>query len=50
VLERHQEILLTLRKDLLRMAGLADDLAMEYAEGDEQYFGSPMARRSKENA
>ena len=35
-LEPEQQILLTLRRDLLRMAGLPDDFAMEYAEADEQ--------------
>jgi hypothetical protein len=38
-LEPDQEILLTLRRDLLRLAGLPDDFAMEYGEVDEQYFG-----------
>jgi len=39
-LEPEQQILLTLRRDLLRMAGLPDDFAMEYAEVDEQYFAT----------
>ena len=33
-LEPHQQILLTLRRDLLRIAGLPDDFAMEYGEAD----------------
>lgn len=37
-LEPEQQILLTLRRDLLRMAGLPDNFAMEYAEVDEQCF------------
>jgi hypothetical protein len=39
-LEPEQQILLTLRQDLLRIAGLPDDFAMEYAEAAEQYFAS----------
>ena len=39
-LEPEQQILLTLRRDLLHMAGLPDDFAMEYAEADEQYFAT----------
>ena len=37
-LEQDQEILLELRKDLLRFAELPDDFALEFAEGKEQYF------------
>jgi hypothetical protein len=37
-LEPDQQILLTLRRDLLRMASLPDDFAMEYGESNEQYF------------
>jgi len=40
-LEQQQEILLELRKDLLRFAGLPDDFALEFAEGNEQYFVKP---------
>jgi hypothetical protein len=40
-LEQDQEILLELRKDLLRFAGLPDDFALEFAEGKEQYFAKP---------
>ena len=39
-LEPEQQILLTLRRDLLRIAGLPDDFAMEYAEAAEQYFAT----------
>jgi uroporphyrinogen decarboxylase-like protein len=39
-LEPEQQILLTLRRDLLRMAGLPNDFAMEYAEPNEQYFAA----------
>jgi hypothetical protein len=39
-LEPEQQILLTLRRDLLHIAGLPDDFAMEYAEATEQYFAS----------
>jgi hypothetical protein len=39
-LEPEQQILLTLRRDLLHIAGLPDDFAMEYAEAAEQYFAS----------
>jgi hypothetical protein len=39
-LEPEQQILLTLRRDLLRLAGLPDDFAMEFSESHEQYFGS----------
>jgi hypothetical protein len=39
-LEPEQQILLTLRRDLLYMAGLPDDFAMGYAEADEQYFAT----------
>ena len=39
-LEPEQQILLTLRRDLLHMAGLPDDFAMEYAEADEQHFAN----------
>jgi hypothetical protein len=39
-LEPEQQILLTLRRDLLRIAGLPDDFAMEYVEAAEQYFAS----------
>ena len=38
-LEPEQQILLTLRRDLLRLAGLPDDFAMEFSESYEQYFG-----------
>src|SRR5262245_18076064 len=37
-LEPEQQIFLTLRRDLLRMAGLPDDFAMAHAEADGQYF------------
>ena len=40
-LEQDQEILLGLRKDLLRLAGLPDDFALEFAEGKERYFARP---------
>jgi hypothetical protein len=39
-LEPEQQILLTLRRDLLRMAGLPDDFAMEFGESNEQYFAT----------
>ena len=39
-LEPDQQILLTLRRDLLRMAGLPDDFAMEFGEINEQYFAT----------
>ena len=39
-LEPEQQILLTLRRDLLRMAGLPDDFAMEFGEINEQYFAT----------
>jgi hypothetical protein len=39
-LEPEQQILLTLRRDLLRIAGLPDDFAMEDAEAAEQYFAA----------
>ena len=40
-LEQDKEILLELRKDLLRFAGLPDDFALEFAEDREQYFAKP---------
>ena len=40
-LQPEQQILLTLRRDLLRIAGLPYDFAMEYAESAEQYSGTP---------
>jgi hypothetical protein len=40
-LEPEQQILLTLRRDLLRMAGLPDDFAMAYAETHEHYVATP---------
>jgi hypothetical protein len=39
-LEPDQQILLTLRRDLLRIARLPDDFALEYAEAAEQYFST----------
>jgi hypothetical protein len=39
-LEPEQQILLTLRRDLLRMAGLPDEFAMAFGETDEQYFAT----------
>jgi hypothetical protein len=39
-LEPEQRILLTLRRDLLRIAGLPNDYALEYAEASEQYFAA----------
>jgi hypothetical protein len=39
-LEPEQQILLTLMRDLLRMAGLPDDFAMADAEADEQYVAA----------
>jgi hypothetical protein len=39
-LEPEQQILLTLRRDLLRMAGLPGDFAMADAEADEQYVAA----------
>jgi hypothetical protein len=40
-LEPEQQILLTLRRDLLRMAGLPNDFAMAYAETHEHYVATP---------
>jgi hypothetical protein len=37
-LEPEQQILITLRRDLLCMAGLPNDFAMEFADSNEQYF------------
>jgi hypothetical protein len=45
-LEPEQQILLTMRRDLLRMAGLPDDFAMEYAEVDDQYFATAESQES----
>jgi hypothetical protein len=39
-LEPEQQILITLRRDLLCMAGLPDDFAMEFADSNEQYFAT----------
>jgi hypothetical protein len=39
-LEPEQQILLTLRRDLLHIAALPDDFAMEYAQAAEQYFAT----------
>jgi hypothetical protein len=39
-LEPEKQILLTLRRDLLHIAGLPDDFAMEYAESAEQGFAT----------
>jgi hypothetical protein len=40
-LEPEQQILLTLRRDLLRIAGLSDDFAMAHAEAHEHYVATP---------
>src|SRR5262245_29072561 len=45
-LEPDQQILLTLRRDLLRAAGLPDDFAMEFGERNEQYFATAEWRES----
>jgi hypothetical protein len=39
-LEPEQQILLTLRRDLLRMAALPDGFAMEFVEANETSFGT----------
>jgi hypothetical protein len=39
-LEPEQQILLTLRRDLLHMAGLPDGFAMEFGQSNEQYFAN----------